>query len=165
MAEPEDRASFASRAEAQRMELLAELRQQLQPENKKWLNFSTRIDLGHLLTALTIVVGALVYVLGYANKTDEAIKTANDVKVTVTSQITELKTTINDGNNEIKRQIANLPDVAARLHGAEQRLDQNEADRHRIDGEISRLGIVAAQNRSDIDNLMRASSYPLGPRR
>jgi len=139
------------------MELLAELRAQL-PDNKKWFNFSTRIDLGHLLTALTIVIGALVYVLGYANKTDEAIKTANDVKMTVTSQISELKNTISDGNADIKRQIANLPDVTARLTAAERRLDQNDSDRHRIDTELSRLAIQSTQNRADIDNMMRASS-------
>jgi hypothetical protein len=164
MAAPTDRASFAERAEAQRMELLAELRAQL-PDSKKWFNFTTRIDLGHVLTALTIVVGALVYVLGYANKTDEAIKTANDVKITVTAQISELKTAINDGNADIKHQIANLPDVTARLTGAERRLDANDSDRHRQDIDISRLQIQATQNRSDIDNLMRASQIPLGPRR
>jgi septal ring factor EnvC (AmiA/AmiB activator) len=135
-----------------------------EPENHtrdRLLTFSPHIDLGHLLQAATVAIAAVVYVIAYAGKTDQAIQIATDAKIEMAKQIAELKTTITTGNAELRTAIAGLPDVSARLTQTERRLDSVEQANRGQETELNDLKGRAVVNRADIDNLLRASRIDL----
>lgn len=103
-----------------------------------------------------IAVGALTYLVGYSNKTDDAIRTANETRTQVAKDLADIKNTLDLGLRDLRLQIAALPDVSARLAAVERRLDSIERMEGSRDIRIGNLEARAVQNRADIDNLQRS---------
>ena len=121
--------------------------------------FTPRIDAGHILQAVVIAVGAVVYITTVGGQVGEANRKIDDLKTAIT---------------EVGAKIVALPDYAARLSQAERRISDEEARVTAIDGKhgnrldeltnrITRDEIAAAAFESRLTRLEGASGPVRNP--
>ncbi len=130
------------------------------------LRLSWEVNVGAMVQALAVLAGLITWLVTGQNKTAETQRNLDQMQQSVTAQITELRTALTGSLADVRRQIESLPDQRAQLEEMTRRLAEAAQARAALD---ARLGVVertAIELRSDLNNIMRASSVPLpGSRR
>lgn len=123
-------------------------------EGIRRVKFSPDLNLGHVLQVVAVVGGLTVWAISSADKADQAQK-----------DIASLRVEMNARFDAVQHSIANLPDVQAQLTQMGRRMDQGEQRQASFDGRLGAVERSTIEVRSDVDNIIRASSIPLPGRK
>jgi hypothetical protein len=119
-------------------------------EGIRRVKFSPDLNLGHVLQVVAVVGGLTVWAISSADKADQAQK-----------DIASLRVEMNARFDAVQHSISTLPDVQAQMTQINRRLDQGEQRQASFDGRIGAVERLSIGVRSDVDNMIRASSIQL----
>lgn len=154
--------------------LRAALRRKIMPDRKRVrttmpdsrdshppIAFHWDISLGQVLYAIVILVGVIVWALTQSSKADTAYSGMQDLKNTVTQQISDLRRQLDTDVATIGTQIGALPDYAARLNVTEKHAANVDATISQINASVRDIEEKEIQMRTELDDLERASGMRL----
>ena len=131
------------------------------PKTSGGVRFNGEITLGTVLVIASMVCGAIVYIVNSNAHSDQTGHDLTTVQATVGAQITDLRTTLQSGLNDVKAEIKTLPDQRARLDQVERRMNDTDQWRNRADGSLNDLDHREVNVESAVNGLMRAANAPL----
>lgn len=123
--------------------------------------FSSEISLGSLLTGLIALIGLIAWAVTSANRGDQSQRDQIVLQAQVTEKLADLRSAVSTGLQELRTQIAGLPDQRASLVQTERRLTELE---QRFQSGDVRFGVLersAIESRADLNQLLRAAQMPL----
>lgn len=127
--------------------------------------FTRTIDLGHILQAIVLGCSAVVYIVTVSGSVADANRKVDDLKVSMTTQITDLRSELRAGLDGVHHQISGLPDATARLSAVERRLDEIDRAASNLAARMAIVEERSIQTQAQMDSVVPATRAPLGPRR
>jgi chromosome segregation ATPase len=123
--------------------------------------FTRTIDLGHVLQAVVIAAGAVIYITTVGNTVSQANQSIADLKL----QVAELQQQMTSGFQNVQKQIATLPDYGARIGALERRMDAMDQGDAARDARIESVDQEMLRTSAVVSAIEHASDVPLEGRK
>lgn len=125
------------------------------------LKWNGEVHAGHILQALVVGGGVMVWALVASSKADQTAKDLSSFQTSVRETVSVLERQVSQGLRDIRSDISMLPDQRARLDQVERRLTEGDARDVAQDARIGLIERQAIETREQVNNLIRASSVTL----
>ena len=125
------------------------------------LKFNADINLGTVIAAVTALGFVITYAVTTNNHTEEATRSGVQLQVAVKEQIADLRGTVTSGLDDLKKQIAGLPDQRA---NQEQQARQITDLYNHVRDEEARLNLLertSIETSVNVNQILKAVNAPL----
>lgn len=119
------------------------------------------ITVGHLIQICLLLTGLASWLISSNNRSDQAGKDLVVLQDRLTGQIKDVRDTVSEGLNNVRTQIAGLPDQRANLDQTLRRLGDVEQRYNIVDKRLGEAERATIESRADLNTLMRAANVPL----
>lgn len=122
--------------------------------------FVPEINITGLITVVALVGSVVAFVVTSANHTDQASRDLGSVQQSVGGQISDLKSNLAAGLQDVRSQISTLPDQRAKLDNLERRVTDLETRFNVFNDRLSGLERSEIETRADVAPLLRTANLP-----
>jgi hypothetical protein len=125
------------------------------------LRLNRDVSVGQLLTmipTLSLLVAVVVFAVNVANSAKEASTRVDDLKTDVQRQFSDMRQSLTFGLAGVQAQIANLPDMSARVGAIERKNLEFERHLSALDGRLDDVNKLIWQTNAELVAIQKASS-------
>ena len=130
-------------------------------DRRAGLQWNGEVNAGHVLQALVVGCGVIIWALVASSKADQTAKDLANFQASIRETVGGIQAQLQQGLRDIRTDMAALPDQQARLTQVERRLTEGDA---RDVAQDARIGVIERQSietRAQVDSLTRASAVTL----
>ena len=121
-------------------------------ENSR-LKFEPTVTMGNIGQMLVIGAGVIIWLVGGSNKAEQAQRDLATFQTAVSSQLAEIKVTVDKRFDGVQQQISSIPTVAAQMAQQDRRIAAAEERNASEDQRLSLLEQSEAGVRADVANI------------
>lgn len=126
------------------------------------MRFNNEITLGAVIQVATVVGVCVIFIVRGSDSAESSRTQISEIKTQVARDIGELKGLVKEGLDGLGRQVATLPDIAAKIAQMERRQDNADQTVNRLDGRVGTVERMAIETHADMAAIHKADGLALG---